>query len=218
MRPERPKSTLLVRFHHLFLLQTDRMGYFGRSDQRSILGAEGRENTTLTDHSIATREYNMHYSMTVRTSTAALAMTSTLELLWPSTSAAQATHLSARTSVPTSIAISLPVVGTRPWSDTGIDVTRGTRVRITASGIITFSPGVSDGPAGNYSIPSDPTYIAPNLPRLSLIARVGSELPFEIGEQKVFVVKTSGRLALGDNDSYFGDNSGNWTATVKIYP
>ncbi len=161
----------------------------------------------------------MHYNIKAQASIVSLTMTGILELLWPSTSAAQAqmTHLRARTPAATSIAISLPVVGTRPWTDTGIDVTRGTRVRITASGIIDFAPGFSDGPAGTSSLPSNPTYIAPNLPRLSLIARVGSELPFEVGGQKVFVVKTLGRLTLGDNDSYFGDNSGNWTATIKIY-
>lgn len=116
------------------------------------------------------------------------------------------------------ISITVQVSSAHPWTDTGIDLSVGAKVDITANGSITFVPGqpYSYGPTGDYRLHTDPTYIAPNLIKYSLLARLGSNLPFEVGEHKRFVAKAAGRLTLGVNDSYFADNSGNWTATVRV--
>ena len=39
---------------------------------------------------------------------------------------------------------------------------------------------------------------------------------FEVGASSRFYVETSGRLYLGVNDNFFGDNSGSWTAVVSV--
>ncbi len=55
----------------------------------------------------------------------------------------------------------------------------------------------------------------PQLPCWSLIARIGTGQPFEVGTS-ILVTATSGRLYLGVNDDSFSGNTGIWAVKIKI--
>jgi Zn-dependent protease with chaperone function len=117
---------------------------------------------------------------------------------------------------------SLTVPGTQEWTDTGVTVNTGDTLGITATGQVYIDPSYPQGPDGdpsctpmaNYSSQSA-TFPAPNLACWSLVARIGTGPPFEVGSS-ITVTATSGRLYLGVNDGDFSDNSGNWTVRIKI--
>jgi hypothetical protein len=110
------------------------------------------------------------------------------------------------------------VPGINPWTDTGIDVTAGQTISVTASGSInaTVGPGNSFSPAGKTGCVAGESKVAPGLPCFSLVARIGNGVPLEVGTGYQWVAPTSGRLGLGVNDDYFLDNSGNWSATIAV--
>jgi murein DD-endopeptidase MepM/ murein hydrolase activator NlpD len=121
----------------------------------------------------------------------------------------------ARGSADTSTQVS--VQGNQAWTDTGIDLTLGSNVTITASGTIRIAgsdPGKT--PAGGPECSASSDFVAPGLPCWSLIGRIGSGTPFYVGTATGFSVTTSGRLFLGVNDNSFPDNSGSWAATVTV--
>lgn len=124
-----------------------------------------------------------------------------------------------------SVTFALPV--TAPWYDTGISVSAGNVVMVSASGSV-YIGWLSDAsleyetPAGcpgfSTSAPPGP-FLAPDLPAWSLIGRIGpSGAPFEIGTGVTFTAPTSGELYLSMNDNYFDDNYGSWTVEVTIIP
>jgi serine/threonine protein kinase len=114
------------------------------------------------------------------------------------------------------------------WTDTGVDVRHGQRLRVTASGVIGVSadgripPKSPGGLAPNcaaaesvYRVAAE-TFPAPQLPCWSLIGRVGGGAVFEVGANTVFQPMGAGRLFLGVNDGEVSDNSGYWTVTVSV--
>lgn len=114
----------------------------------------------------------------------------------------------------------LTVPGTQEWTDTGVTVAAGDRVGITASGQVYIDPSFPVGPDGDQACtpsvdhPGGP-FPAVNLPCWSLVGRIGDGTPFEIGTS-ILVVASAGRVYLGVNDDNFTDNSGNWTARIKL--
>jgi hypothetical protein len=133
----------------------------------------------------------------------------------------------------------LTVPITAPWYDTGIDVTAGTQLQISASGTVTFGPffGQTTGPNGGDSFGGttfDPLAIYPGTVVVSLIGKIGGTtavgtgtlLPAGVpgngsgfvGTSYDQVISNSGRLFLGFNDEtgQFGDNSGSFSATVTV--
>jgi hypothetical protein len=118
---------------------------------------------------------------------------------------------------------SLTVAGTQQWTATGVLVTSGDDLGITASGLIYVDPSYPQGPAGNPSCTpavnyaaTSSTFPAPDLPCWSLVARIGTGPPFEVGTSNLAVASASGLLYLGVNDGDFSDNSGSWTVNIKI--
>ncbi len=108
-----------------------------------------------------------------------------------------------------------------PWTDTGLNITQYDWVRISASGVIKIAgsdPGKT--PDGESGCVAGSTYVAPGLTCWSLIGRIGSGAPFQVGSNKGFFAAGAGRLYLGVNDEtvFFGDNSGSWSATVTTSP
>jgi hypothetical protein len=109
------------------------------------------------------------------------------------------------------------------WFDTGIDLTNGQTVTITANGTVTVGALIPannvETPAGKPELagtgrPGGPL-VAQGLAPWSLVGRIGSSgKPFEIGTSTTFTASDSGRLYLSVNDNYFGDNSGSWNVTV----
>jgi len=132
-------------------------------------------------------------------------------------------------SPPVADRINLTVPGNQPWTDTGVNLLKGSRVTIAAGGKITIG-GYTEPPmtpAGNpactlpdqsASVIDRPNFLAPNLACWSLIARIGSGAAFEIGRGTTFSVGNAGRLYLGVNEhpGYFGDNGGYWTVQLTI--
>lgn len=125
------------------------------------------------------------------------------------------------------------------WTGTGINLPAGSRVGITASGTVDLANNVTSpdpGKAGSpgfdavtpEGVPStDPVYqdqsvignlVDRDLKVGALIGRIGSGDPFKVEESKwIDEVTTAGELQLIVNDSYFQNNSGNFTAKVRVY-
>jgi hypothetical protein len=138
---------------------------------------------------------------------------------------------------PTRNNVTVIVPATQPWTDTGLNVTRGLQITITATGRIcagslVFAP--CDSPDGQSRVSSDGytciggsgmggRFLAPGLACWSLIGMIverGNEAGsiFEVGSSKTLRAKSSGELYLGVNDNYFGDNSGSWAANIFTSP
>jgi hypothetical protein len=136
----------------------------------------------------------------------------------------------APTPTPTPTAsTTVQVILTQPWTGTGIILTKGQLVAITASGSMNYWTGgcqtpwpgfpgcmvspagiPAPGPSGGHGVP------APGLADVSLIGRIGSGAPFEVGIGLTFTAQTGGELFLGVNDVYFADNTGSWIAVVSL--
>jgi hypothetical protein len=117
------------------------------------------------------------------------------------------------------------VPGSTEWTDTGITVRAGDQLSITAAGQVYVSAvSANEGPGGNPACTPYPTYPAqsgqfpaPDLPCWSLIGRIGSGTPFEVGSSTQLTA-ASGDLYLGVNDDSFTGNSGSWSATITVRP
>jgi EF hand len=111
------------------------------------------------------------------------------------------------------------VNATEPWTDTGIYVAAGDDLRVTASGTITLSSDGTDqaSPRGAASGRRAPDGPLPQQVAGALIGRVGEGAPFYIGDGSSRIrAPESGRLFLGVNDDYLGDNGGSFRVTVTI--
>jgi eukaryotic-like serine/threonine-protein kinase len=117
----------------------------------------------------------------------------------------------------------LDVPVTQEWTDTGVTVTAGAALGISATGDVYLSgAGSSQGPGGNSSCTPAADYAshssqfpAPQLPCWSLIARIGTGRPFEVGTS-ILVNATAGKLYLGLNADSFAANTGIWAVKIKI--
>ena len=116
------------------------------------------------------------------------------------------------------------VVSSGVWTDTGVTVHVGELVEISAAGRIHFGNPPIDriAPAGIpwagqcSGVAKNPQpWPAPGLACWSLIGRIGSAPPFEIGAARTFRASLEGELFLGINDNYLADNSGAWSANVR---
>ena len=102
------------------------------------------------------------------------------------------------------------------------------RRTITASGKIHFGggkiaemtpPGIPRGPRCDEIALSEPRtnpWPAVKESCWSLIARIGTGPPFEIGAAKSFRAPQAGQLFLGLNDNFVDDNTGAWQATISV--
>jgi len=106
------------------------------------------------------------------------------------------------------------VQANQAWTDTGVTVRRGERIRFVASGEIVYGGGQRTGPGGNAAMKS-PAYPMPGLGVGTLIGRVGNGPAFPIGGAGQTVgMAAAGRLQLGINDDQFGDNSGAYRVQI----
>jgi hypothetical protein len=104
------------------------------------------------------------------------------------------------------------------WSNSGIDVRRGDVIHFRASGNVTLShnPGDYATPAGANDGRLAGNSPLPGVTGGLLIGRVGNSAPFAIGAESEVTMPANGRLYLGVNDDYAGDNSGNFV--VEMLP
>jgi hypothetical protein len=134
----------------------------------------------------------------------------------------------------------LGVPDTVPWTDTGIYLTAGSQLNITATGTVHYSTSsyqVCDANGGDYTgaqFLSD--VMLPNTVCHSLVGKIGGTTdvgtgttvpegtpgdgPGFVGTSYNELISTSGELFLGfnDNPSVFWDNSGSFSVTISITP
>jgi hypothetical protein len=104
-------------------------------------------------------------------------------------------------------AASVRVNGNEQWVDTGIEVRRGDRIQINASGQVQYAAGARAA-SGAYPVPM--------MGAGGLIARVGESAPFAVGAgSREFTMPGDGRLFLGINDDDVSDNSGAYAVAIR---
>lgn len=102
------------------------------------------------------------------------------------------------------------------WTNTGIVVRKGQRIRVSANGRVSLGEGRFATPAGVGSI-SDAQRLMKTEPTGALIAVIGddnNEFVF-IGSNREFTAQRDGTLFLGINEGNLDDNSGAFDAMVE---
>jgi len=107
----------------------------------------------------------------------------------------------------------IEVPATQAWTDTGIDVARGQRLAISASGEVAYAPGRMSN-AGGDPAEHNAAFPVGNWPVGALVAKIGASKPFPIGAAQTLAMPASGRLMLGVNDTILTDNSGAFQVTI----
>jgi hypothetical protein len=111
------------------------------------------------------------------------------------------------------------VDGSKRWVDTGMDVTAGDKLHITATGTVDFSDKKGVTPAGAARDWKDTLrdLSVPSAGRGALVGQVGNDraaTPFAVGADGTITILMTGRLFLGVNqDSYFAA-TGSYTAHI----
>lgn len=135
----------------------------------------------------------------------------------------------------------LNIPANQAWVPTGISVSAGQTVSISANGTINdgsiYPQNATSGPAGlgmvsqdgysctsNVHNPQPDPYLVAGAPCESLVGFIGQTPPqaptalsasvFEVGTSDTFTATVSGQLFLSVNDNYFPDNSGAFTVNV----
>jgi hypothetical protein len=102
------------------------------------------------------------------------------------------------------------------WTNSGLVVRKGQRLRISASGRVSLGRGRFSTPAGVSSIP-DNDKLMRNEPTGSLIAVIGDDNDdfILIGTRRDFVAQRDGVLFLGVNEGDLADNTGNYDIVIE---
>jgi hypothetical protein len=109
------------------------------------------------------------------------------------------------------------VSGTERWTDTGVTVNAGDTISFEAEGTVQMSGDRNDtaSPAGSRR--RAPDALLRESAAGSLIARIGNSAPFLVGDRRTIArAPAGGRLFLGVNDDYLGDNSGEFRVLVTV--
>ena len=105
------------------------------------------------------------------------------------------------------------------WTDSGLMVRRGQRLRISASGRVSLGQGRFSTPTGLPRV-MDTEKLMRNEPTGALIAVIGDdndEFIF-IGANREFIAPRDGRLFLGVNEGNLADNTGTYDTLVEAEP
>src|SRR5213080_3217934 len=102
------------------------------------------------------------------------------------------------------------------WTNTGLVVRRGQRLRISASGRVNLGANRASTPDGLPSIP-DRDKLMRNQPTGGLIAVIGDDNDdfIFIGRSRDFVAQRDGVLFLGVNEGNLSDNSGAFDVVIE---
>ena len=102
------------------------------------------------------------------------------------------------------------------WTNTGLVVRRGQRLRINASGRVSLGNNRFSTPDGLANIP-DRDKLMRNQPTGGLIAVIGDDNDdfIFVGRSRDFVVQRDGVLFLGVNEGNLSDNSGNYDVVIE---
>lgn len=102
------------------------------------------------------------------------------------------------------------------WTNSGIEVRKGQRIRISATGRVSLGQGRFATPAGVGSI-ADNQRLMTTEPTGALIAVIGddnNDFVF-IGSSREFIAQRDGTLYLGINEGNLEDNSGAFDAVIE---
>jgi hypothetical protein len=105
------------------------------------------------------------------------------------------------------------------WTDSGLMVRRGQRLRVSATGRVSLGQGRFSTPTGLPRV-MDTEKLMRNEPTGGLIAVVGDdndEFIF-IGANREFFAPRDGRLFLGVNEGNLADNTGTFDALIEVEP
>ena len=105
------------------------------------------------------------------------------------------------------------------WTDSGLMVRRGQRLRISSSGRVSLGQGRFSTPTGLPRV-TDTEKLMRNEPTGALIAVIGDdndEFIF-IGAGREFFAPRDGRLFLGVNEGNLGDNTGTYDTLIEAEP
>lgn len=107
----------------------------------------------------------------------------------------------------------------RQWQSAGVEVQKGDRLSLRASGEWLYSPLVGlHGPEGGGR-PSPAWYPVARIPGGALLGRVGENgEPFYVGRRTTWVADQPGLLFLRINDDLLGDNVGQLTLEIEVTP
>lgn len=102
------------------------------------------------------------------------------------------------------------------WTNSGLVVRRGQRLRISATGRVMLGAGRASTPAGLPTLP-DSDKLMPNEATGALIAVIGDDNNdfIYIGRSREFVAQRDGVLFLGVNEGNLNDNTGTYEVTIE---
>lgn len=105
---------------------------------------------------------------------------------------------------------------TNGWTNTGLVVRRGQRIRITATGNVTLGAGRVSTPTGIRTLP-DREKLMRDEPTGALIAVIGDDNDdfILIGRSREFTAQRDGVLFLGVNEGNLNDNTGGFDAVIE---
>lgn len=102
------------------------------------------------------------------------------------------------------------------WTNTGLVVRRGQRLRVTATGRVSLGAGQSSTPAGLPTLP-DRDKLMRNEATGGIIAVIGDDNDdfIFIGRNRDFIAQRDGVLFLGVNEGNLADNTGAYEAVIE---
>jgi hypothetical protein len=102
------------------------------------------------------------------------------------------------------------------WTNSGLVVRRGQRIRINATGRVTLGGGRVSTPAGVPAI-TDNDKLMRSYPTGSLIAVIGDDNDdfIFIGQRREFIAQRDGVLFLGVNEGNLNDNTGSYDVIIE---
>ena len=105
------------------------------------------------------------------------------------------------------------------WTDSGLMVRKGQRLRISATGRISLGEGRFSTPTGLPRV-VDTEKLMRNEPTGTLIAVIGDDNDefIAIGANREFYAPRDGRLFLGVNEGKLEDNTGSYDALIEVEP
>lgn len=112
------------------------------------------------------------------------------------------------------------VNGTERWTDTGINVRAGDTILFDAQGTVRLSDNGEDIAEAGGARSGRRAAEAPlvNQTAGALIGRIDNSDTFLVGNRRSVRAPASGRLYLGVNDDYLGDNSGDFQVNITVQP
>lgn len=105
------------------------------------------------------------------------------------------------------------------WTDSGLMVRRGQRLRISATGRVSLGEGRFSTPTGLPRV-VDTEKLMRNEPTGTLIAVIGDDNDefIAVGTNREFYAPRDGRLFLGVNEGRLEDNTGSYDALIEVEP